>query len=152
MKDTSWQQALFTQSAPELGNQYRDDPLLADGAARLGEAAVRLYEPGSQDFERLAAEWRKQSAQRVRDLAEAARAAIPAALAQWAAGLGAPAQVEATKRAPVLARWYWLSATLGSHSQAWPATMPPGKPTEPAMVVSRGTRRSGAWAPARAST
>jgi superfamily II DNA or RNA helicase len=72
-----------------------DDPLLADGAARLGEAAVRLYEPGSQDFERLAAEWRKQSAQRVRDLAEAARAAIPAALAQWAAGLGAPAQAVA---------------------------------------------------------
>jgi hypothetical protein len=34
-----------------------DDPLLADGAARLGEAAVRLYEPGSQDFERLAAEY-----------------------------------------------------------------------------------------------
>jgi alkylation response protein AidB-like acyl-CoA dehydrogenase len=29
MTDPHWQQALFTQAAPELGNQYRDDPLLA---------------------------------------------------------------------------------------------------------------------------
>ena len=69
-----------------------DDPILVDGAARLGASAYRLYEPGSADFERLAGEWRKQSAQRVHDLADAARAAIPAALAQWAAGLGASAQ------------------------------------------------------------
>jgi len=78
--------------APWLAVFDGDDPALADGAARLGDSGVRLYEPGSADFERLAGEWRTRSAQRVRDLADAARAAIPAALAQWAAGFGVPAQ------------------------------------------------------------
>ena len=34
MIDPQWQQALFTQSAPELGNQYRDDPLLVSWLRR----------------------------------------------------------------------------------------------------------------------
>jgi hypothetical protein len=46
MNDTSWQQALFTQSAPELGNQYRDDPLLAGWLRRTLPADVlRDLEP-----------------------------------------------------------------------------------------------------------
>jgi alkylation response protein AidB-like acyl-CoA dehydrogenase len=52
MKDPSWQQALFTQSPPELGNQYRDDPLLAGWLQRtlpvevLGELAPELDDLG----------------------------------------------------------------------------------------------------------
>jgi alkylation response protein AidB-like acyl-CoA dehydrogenase len=46
MNDTSWQQALFTQSAPELGNQYRDDPLLGGWLRRALPADVlRDLEP-----------------------------------------------------------------------------------------------------------
>jgi len=35
MTQQDWQQALFTQAAPELGNQYRDDPLLAGWLRRV---------------------------------------------------------------------------------------------------------------------
>jgi len=46
MKDPHWQQALFTQSAPELGNQYRDDPLLGGWLRRVLPAEVlRDLEP-----------------------------------------------------------------------------------------------------------
>ena len=46
MNDTSWQQALFTQNPPELGNQYRDDPLLAGWLRRTLPADVlRDLEP-----------------------------------------------------------------------------------------------------------
>jgi alkylation response protein AidB-like acyl-CoA dehydrogenase len=34
MTDHDWQQAFFTQAAPELGNQYRDDPLLSSWLRR----------------------------------------------------------------------------------------------------------------------
>ncbi len=40
MTDSHWQQALFTQAAPELGNQYRDDPLLAGWLRRAVPANV----------------------------------------------------------------------------------------------------------------
>jgi len=40
MTDPHWQQALFTQAAPELGNQYRDDPLLAGWLRRTVPAGV----------------------------------------------------------------------------------------------------------------
>ena len=40
MTDPNWQQALFTQAAPELGNQYRDDPLLAGWLRRTVPANV----------------------------------------------------------------------------------------------------------------
>jgi alkylation response protein AidB-like acyl-CoA dehydrogenase len=40
MTDPHWQQALFTQVAPELGNQYRDDPLLAGWLRRTVPAGV----------------------------------------------------------------------------------------------------------------
>jgi alkylation response protein AidB-like acyl-CoA dehydrogenase len=40
MTDPHWQQALFTQAAPELGNQYRDDPLLAGWLRRAVPANV----------------------------------------------------------------------------------------------------------------
>jgi alkylation response protein AidB-like acyl-CoA dehydrogenase len=40
MTDPHWQQALFTQAAPELGNQYRDDPLLAGWLRRTVPANV----------------------------------------------------------------------------------------------------------------
>jgi alkylation response protein AidB-like acyl-CoA dehydrogenase len=46
MTDHDWQSALFTQAAPELGNQYRDDPLL-DGWLRraLPADVLRSIEP-----------------------------------------------------------------------------------------------------------
>ena len=40
MTDSHWQQALFTQPAPELGNQYRDDPLLTGWLRRTVPANV----------------------------------------------------------------------------------------------------------------
>lgn len=40
MTDPNWQQALFTQPAPELGNQYRDDPLLAGWLRRTVPTSV----------------------------------------------------------------------------------------------------------------
>jgi len=40
MTDPNWQQALFTQSPPELGNQYRDDPLLSGWLRRVLPAGV----------------------------------------------------------------------------------------------------------------
>jgi acyl-CoA dehydrogenase len=40
MTDPNWQQALFTQAAPELGNQYRDDPLLAGWLRRSLPASL----------------------------------------------------------------------------------------------------------------
>jgi alkylation response protein AidB-like acyl-CoA dehydrogenase len=40
MSDQNWQQALFTQSGPELGNQYRDDPLLGGWLRRVLPADV----------------------------------------------------------------------------------------------------------------
>jgi alkylation response protein AidB-like acyl-CoA dehydrogenase len=40
MTDPNWQQALFTQAAPELGNQYRDDPLLAGWLRRTVPAGM----------------------------------------------------------------------------------------------------------------
>ena len=46
MNDPSWQQALFTQSPPELGNQYRDDPLLGGWLRRtLPPATLQELEP-----------------------------------------------------------------------------------------------------------
>ena len=46
MTDHDWQSALFTQAAPELGNQYRDDPLLAGWLRRALPADVmRSIEP-----------------------------------------------------------------------------------------------------------
>jgi alkylation response protein AidB-like acyl-CoA dehydrogenase len=46
MIDPQWQQALFTQSAPELGNQYRDDPLLVSWLRRtLSAESLRDLEP-----------------------------------------------------------------------------------------------------------
>ncbi len=46
MSETNWQQALFTQSAPELGNQYRDDPLLGGWLRRaLPVDVLRDLEP-----------------------------------------------------------------------------------------------------------
>ena len=46
MTPTNWQQALFTQAAPELGNQYRDDPLLAGWLRRaLPAGLLRDLEP-----------------------------------------------------------------------------------------------------------
>jgi len=51
MADQNWQQALFTQSAPELGNQYHGDPLLAGWLRRTLPADVlRAVEP---EFEEL---------------------------------------------------------------------------------------------------
>jgi acyl-CoA dehydrogenase len=35
MKESDWQDDLFTQAAPGLGNQYRDDPLLGSWLARV---------------------------------------------------------------------------------------------------------------------
>lgn len=52
MNDPNWQQSLFTQAPPELGNQYRDDPLLASWLRRtlpadvLRELAPELDELG----------------------------------------------------------------------------------------------------------
>jgi acyl-CoA dehydrogenase len=40
VSDSHWQQTLFTQSPPELGNQYRDDPLLAGWLRRSVPADV----------------------------------------------------------------------------------------------------------------
>jgi alkylation response protein AidB-like acyl-CoA dehydrogenase len=46
MTDQNWQQALFTQPEPELGNQYRDDPLLAGWLRRaLPPDVLRALEP-----------------------------------------------------------------------------------------------------------
>jgi len=46
MIDPHWQQALFTQRAPELGNQFRDDPLLGGWLRRtLPADALRDLEP-----------------------------------------------------------------------------------------------------------
>jgi alkylation response protein AidB-like acyl-CoA dehydrogenase len=53
MTHQDWQQALFTQAAPELGNQYRDDPLLAGWLRRalpedvLGALRPELDELGA---------------------------------------------------------------------------------------------------------
>jgi alkylation response protein AidB-like acyl-CoA dehydrogenase len=53
MTQQDWQQALFTQAAPELGNQYRDDPLLAGWLRRvlpadlLAALALELDELGA---------------------------------------------------------------------------------------------------------
>jgi acyl-CoA dehydrogenase len=40
MTDNDWRQALFTQAAPELGNQYRDDPLLRSWLRRTLPAGM----------------------------------------------------------------------------------------------------------------
>ena len=40
MTQHDWQQALFTQAAPELGNQYRDDPLLGGWLRRALPAGL----------------------------------------------------------------------------------------------------------------
>jgi alkylation response protein AidB-like acyl-CoA dehydrogenase len=40
MIESHWQDALFTQAAPELGNQYRDDPLLESWLRRTVPADV----------------------------------------------------------------------------------------------------------------
>jgi alkylation response protein AidB-like acyl-CoA dehydrogenase len=46
MIDSDWRDSLFTQSGPELGNQYRDDPLLASWLGRtLPSECMRLLEP-----------------------------------------------------------------------------------------------------------
>jgi acyl-CoA dehydrogenase len=46
MTESDWQQALFTQAAPDLGNQYRDDPLLGSWLQRVLPAEVhRALEP-----------------------------------------------------------------------------------------------------------
>jgi alkylation response protein AidB-like acyl-CoA dehydrogenase len=46
MNEQNWQQALFTQAPPELGNQYRDDPLLCGWLGRMLPADVlRAVEP-----------------------------------------------------------------------------------------------------------
>jgi alkylation response protein AidB-like acyl-CoA dehydrogenase len=46
MIEPQWQQALFTQSAPELGNQYRDDPLLVSWLRRtLSAESLQDLEP-----------------------------------------------------------------------------------------------------------
>jgi alkylation response protein AidB-like acyl-CoA dehydrogenase len=46
MIDSGWREALFTQSAPELGNQYRDDPLLASWLRRaLPAESMKVLEP-----------------------------------------------------------------------------------------------------------
>jgi alkylation response protein AidB-like acyl-CoA dehydrogenase len=51
MIDQNWQQALFTQAAPELGNQYRDDPLLAGWLRRALPADVlRAAEPELEEL------------------------------------------------------------------------------------------------------
>ena len=51
MTDQNWQQALFTQAAPELGNQYRDDPLLAGWLRRALPADVlRSVEPELEEL------------------------------------------------------------------------------------------------------
>ena len=55
MTDQNWQQALFTQAAPELGNQYRDDPLLAGWLRRTLPAEVlRALEPEFDELGSLA--------------------------------------------------------------------------------------------------
>jgi alkylation response protein AidB-like acyl-CoA dehydrogenase len=55
MTDPNWQQALFTQAAPELGNQYRDDPLLAGWLRRTMPAGVlRQLEPELDELGALA--------------------------------------------------------------------------------------------------
>jgi alkylation response protein AidB-like acyl-CoA dehydrogenase len=46
MTESNWQRALFTQSAPELGNQYRDDALLVSWLRRtLSPESLRALEP-----------------------------------------------------------------------------------------------------------
>jgi alkylation response protein AidB-like acyl-CoA dehydrogenase len=46
MTDQNWQQALFTQPEPELGNQFRDDPLLGGWLRRaLPPDVLRALEP-----------------------------------------------------------------------------------------------------------
>jgi len=51
MTDQNWQEALFTQAAPELGNQYRDDPLLAGWLRRTLPADVlRAVEPELEEL------------------------------------------------------------------------------------------------------
>jgi alkylation response protein AidB-like acyl-CoA dehydrogenase len=53
MIDSGWREALFTQSAPELGNQYRDDPLLRSWLARtLPAESMLALEP---EFDELGA-------------------------------------------------------------------------------------------------
>ncbi|NJD32537.1 MAG: acyl-CoA dehydrogenase [Gammaproteobacteria bacterium] len=55
MTASGWQQALFTQSAPELGNQYRDDPLLASWLGRaLPAESLRALEPELEELGALA--------------------------------------------------------------------------------------------------
>jgi alkylation response protein AidB-like acyl-CoA dehydrogenase len=55
MTHQDWQQALFTQAAPVLGNQYRDDPLLAGWLARaLPPDVLRGLEPDFDELGRLA--------------------------------------------------------------------------------------------------
>ncbi len=55
MTASGWQQALFTQSAPELGNQYRDDPLLASWLGRaLPPESLRALEPELEELGALA--------------------------------------------------------------------------------------------------
>ncbi len=51
MNDSRWQQALFTQSPPELGNQFRDDPLLGGWLARtLPPEVLRELEPELEEL------------------------------------------------------------------------------------------------------
>jgi alkylation response protein AidB-like acyl-CoA dehydrogenase len=46
MIESNWQDSLFTQSAPELGNQYRDDPLLGSWLRRtMPPESLRELEP-----------------------------------------------------------------------------------------------------------
>lgn len=53
MNDPNWQQALFTQQAPELGNTYRDDPLFLSWLARtLPADSLRALDP---EFDELGA-------------------------------------------------------------------------------------------------
>ena len=53
MNDPNWQQSLFTQAAPELGNQYRADPLLSGWLRRaLPPEVLRSLEP---EFDELGA-------------------------------------------------------------------------------------------------
>ena len=68
-----------------------------------------------------------------------------------APALNAPALVAATNSAPVLARWYCMRETRDSDSQAWPATMPEGMPTQEAMMCIKAGKRRGDWLAAAAS-